>query len=36
MNELMQAIADVYDRMSVDVRLTARGVEIVSSVTLKD
>jgi len=36
MNELMQATADVYDRMSVDVRLTARGVEIVSSVTLKD
>jgi len=36
MNEIMQAVADIYDRMSVDVRLTARGVELESSVTLKD
>jgi len=35
-NEMMQAIADIYDRMTVDVRFTARGVEIDSSVTLKD
>jgi len=36
MNEMMQAIADIYDRMTVDVLFTARGVEIDSSVTLKD
>jgi hypothetical protein len=36
MNEIMQAVADVYDRMSADVRFTARGVEIDTSVTLKD
>jgi len=36
MHEVMQAVADVYDRMSVDLRFTSRGVEIESSVTLKD
>jgi hypothetical protein len=36
MKEVMQAVADVYDRMSVDVLFTSRGVEIDSSVTLKD
>jgi len=36
MNEIMQAVADVYDRMSADVRFTSRGVEIETSVTLKD
>ncbi len=36
MQEVMAAIADVYDRMSVDVRFTERGVELISSVTLQD
>jgi hypothetical protein len=36
LEEIMQAVADVYDRMTADVRFTARGVEIDSSVTLKD
>ena len=36
MQEIMEAIAAVYDRMSADIRLTARGVEIESSVTLQD
>jgi len=36
MNEIMQAVAGLYDRMSVDVRLTERGVELESSVTLRD
>lgn len=36
MQEVMVAIADVYDRMSVDVRFTERGVELISSVTLQD
>ena len=36
LQEIMLAIADVYDRMSADVRFTARGVEIESSVALQD
>jgi hypothetical protein len=36
LNEIMVAVADVYDRMSADVRFTPRGVEIDTSVTLKD
>ncbi len=36
MNELMQAIAEVYDRMTIDIRFTENGVEFVNSVTLKD
>jgi len=36
MNEMMQAIAEIYDRMTVDIGFTARGVEIDSFVTLKD
>lgn len=36
LKEIMQAVADVYDRMSADVRFTPRGLEIESSVTLKD
>jgi len=36
MNEIMQAVAEVYDRMSADFRFTSRGVEIETSVTLKD
>lgn len=36
MQEIMQAIADVYDRMSADIRFTDRGVEIESIVTLQD
>ncbi len=36
MNEIMQAVAEIYNRMSVDVRLTARGIEFESSVTLHD
>jgi nucleoid-associated protein YgaU len=36
LTEIMLAVADIYDRMSADVRFTSRGVEIDSSVTLKD
>ncbi|MDH3374969.1 MAG: hypothetical protein OEM85_16515 [Gammaproteobacteria bacterium] len=36
MQEVMAAVASVYDRMSVDVRFTERGVELISSVTLQD
>lgn len=36
MQEVMAAVANVYDRMSVDVRFTERGVELISSVTLQD
>jgi hypothetical protein len=36
MQEVMEAIADVYDRMSVDVSFTKRGIELDSSVTLQD
>lgn len=36
MREVMEAVAEVYDRMSVDVSLTKRGVELHSSVTLQD
>jgi hypothetical protein len=36
MKDIMQAIADIYDRMYADVRFTTRGLEIESSVTLKD
>jgi hypothetical protein len=36
LNEVMQAVADVYDRMSAEVMLTDRGVEVQSSVSLKD
>jgi hypothetical protein len=36
MTEVMLAVADIYDRMSADVLLTSRGVELRSSVTLKD
>jgi hypothetical protein len=36
MQEVMLAVADIYDRMSADVLLTSRGVELRSSVTLKD
>lgn len=36
LKEIMSAIADLYDRMTVDVLLTERGAEIQSSVTLKD
>jgi len=36
MNEVMQAIAALYDRMSAEVMLTEHGVEVQSSVTLKD
>lgn len=36
MQEVMAAIADVYDRMSVDVSFTERGIELDSSVTLQD
>lgn len=36
MQEVMEAVADVYDRMSADIRFTERGVEVVSSVTLHD
>jgi len=36
LQEVMLAVADVYDRMSADVLLTERGVELRSSVVLKD
>ena len=36
MQDVMEAIADVYDRMSVDVSFTKRGIELDSSVTLQD
>jgi len=36
MKEVMMAVSDLYDRMSADVLLTSRGVELRSSVTLKD
>lgn len=35
-NEIMDVVAELYDRMSVDVDLTERGIEVSSSVTLKD
>ena len=34
--EIMQAISDLYDRMTADIRFTDRGVEIESSVKLSD
>jgi hypothetical protein len=36
LKDIMQAISDLYDRMTTDIRFTARGVEIESSVTLSD
>ena len=36
MNDIMQAVADVYDRISVDVLLTEHGVEMKSTVILQD
>jgi len=36
MQEIMQAVAEIYGRMSVGVHFTERGVEIDSTVTLKD
>ena len=36
MNEVMQALAAVYDRMSADILLTERGVEVRSAVTLSE
>jgi len=36
MNEIMRVVADIYDRMSADFRFTSRGMEVESSVTLKD
>jgi len=35
-NDMMDIVSKLYDRMSVDVDLTERGIEIHSSVTLKD
>jgi hypothetical protein len=35
-NDMMDIISKLYDRMSVDVDLTERGIELHSSVTLKD
>jgi len=35
-NDMMNIISELYDRMSVDVDLTERGIELHSSVTLKD
>jgi hypothetical protein len=36
MQDMMLAIADIYDRMIVDVRFTGKGIVIDSSVTLRD
>ena len=36
MQDVMMAIAEVYDRMTVDIRFTDRGVEMFSTVTLQD
>jgi len=36
MKEVMETVAEVYDRMSVDINFTERGVELDSSVTLQD
>jgi hypothetical protein len=36
MNDIMVASSDFYDRLSASVRLTGRGVEIDSSMTIKD
>jgi hypothetical protein len=35
-NDMMDIISKLYDRMSIDVDLTERGIELNSSVTLKD
>ncbi len=35
-NDMMDIVSKLYDRMSVDVDLTERGIELRSSVTLKD
>ena len=35
-NDIMDVISELYDRMSVDVDVTKRGIELNSSVTLKD
>ena len=35
-SDIMDVISELYDRMSVDVDLTDRGIELKSSVTLKD
>jgi hypothetical protein len=35
-NEMMQAVADLYDRMSGDVLFTANGIEVRMTETLKD
>ena len=35
-NDIMDIVSELYDRMSVEVDLTERGVELSSSVTLKD
>ena len=36
MNEMMMAAADLYDRLSADVLLTSKGIEVRSAVTLAD
>ena len=36
MQEMMLAVADIYERMSVDVRFTEKGIVIDSSVTIRD
>lgn len=36
MQDMMLAVADIYDRMLVDVRFTEKGIVIDSSVTLRD
>ena len=34
--EVMESIAEVYDRMTIDIHFTDRGVEMLSNVTLQD
>ena len=35
-NDIMHVVADLYDRIVVEILLTPRGVEMTSAVTLKD
>jgi hypothetical protein len=36
MSEVMQSIADLYDRMAIDVLLTENGIEMHATETLKE
>jgi hypothetical protein len=36
MQEMMLAVSNIYDRLSVDVRFTDKGIVVDSSVTVRD